>query len=162
MGHFKHANQQQAFLEHVTPSVACACFVRGPRLLVDAVVHQQLRDQSGEERDRDPKPEATPRTVKRPPEAQGQGRQRQGELNVVGKIQFLVMQMLRNTYQGLTASDTQTPGPPPVCSLSPPTSCSRHKSRPGSSQRIVGDEGPVLKTPRHFSGVRGSNPQLDE
>lgn len=98
MGHFKHASQQQAFFEHVTPtSVACACFVRGPRLLVDAVVHQQLRDQSGEERDRDPKPEATPRTVKRPPEAQGQGRQRQGELNVVGKIQFLVMQMLRNT-----------------------------------------------------------------
>lgn len=59
-------------------------------LLIDAVVHQQLGDQGGQEGDGDPKAKAASRAVKRPPKAQRQGRQRQGELNVIGKIQFLV------------------------------------------------------------------------
>lgn len=43
------------------------------RLLIDAIVDQQLSDQSGQEGDGDPKPEATSGTVKCPPEAQRQG-----------------------------------------------------------------------------------------
>lgn len=62
--------------------------VRG-RVLIDAVVHQQLGDQGGQEGDGDPKAKAASRAVKRPPKAQRQGRQCQGELNVIGKIQFL-------------------------------------------------------------------------
>lgn len=49
-------------------AAAAAC------LLVDAVVHQQLGDERGEEGDGDPEPKAASRTVKCPPKAQGQGR----------------------------------------------------------------------------------------
>lgn len=70
---------------NATPSAKCVFLTGGDgdrgraaarrrSLLVDAVVHQQLRDQRGEEGDGDPQPEAASRTVKRPPQAQGQGR----------------------------------------------------------------------------------------
>lgn len=58
-------------------------------LLEDAIVDQQLRGQRGQQGDADTKAEAAARAVKRPPQADGERRQRQRQLHVVGKVHFL-------------------------------------------------------------------------
>lgn len=67
-------------------------------LLIDPIIHEELCNQSGQKGYGDPKAKATSGAVKRPPKAQGQGCQRQGQLNIIGKIQFLVMLKLRKRY----------------------------------------------------------------
>lgn len=58
-------------------------------LLEDAIVDQQLRGQRGQEGDADAKAETAARAVKRPPQADGECRQCQRQLHVVGKVHFL-------------------------------------------------------------------------
>ena len=58
-------------------------------LLVDSVVHQQLSDDGGQEGRGDAQAEAAAGAVERPPQAQGQRRQRQGQLHIVCKVQLL-------------------------------------------------------------------------
>lgn len=59
--------------------------VRG-RVAVDAVVHKQLGDEGGKDGNADAKTEAAARAVEEPPEADGHGRQRQRQLQIVGKV----------------------------------------------------------------------------
>lgn len=54
--------------------------------LVDSIVDQQLGEHSCQDGGGDAQTKAAPGPVECPPQAQGQGRQRQGELHVVVEV----------------------------------------------------------------------------
>lgn len=54
--------------------------------LVDSVIDQQLCEDRREEGGGDPQAKTTPGPIKHPPQAQGQGCERQWELHVVVKV----------------------------------------------------------------------------
>ena len=58
-------------------------------LLINTIVDQQLGDDSGQEGGGDAQTKAAPGTVKRPPQAQGQGRKGERQLHIIGKVEFL-------------------------------------------------------------------------
>ena len=58
-------------------------------LLKHPVVDQQLGGQCGQQGDDHAQAKATARAVKAPPQADGQRRQSQRQLDVVGKVHFL-------------------------------------------------------------------------
>lgn len=58
----------------------------GKHLLVNAIIDEQLRENGGQDGGGDSQTEAAPGPVECPPQAQGQGRQREGELHVVVKV----------------------------------------------------------------------------
>lgn len=55
----------------------------------DSVVNQQLGGERGEQGDADAQPEATAGAVERPPQPDGERRQCERQLHVVGKVHFL-------------------------------------------------------------------------
>lgn len=69
------------FYQHV-----CKCVMH---LLKDSVVNQQLCGQRSQQGDADSEAEAAAGAVERPPQTDGERRQRQRQLDVVGKVHFL-------------------------------------------------------------------------
>lgn len=67
----------------------CCVRARQANSLVDSVVDEQLREDGSEEGGGDAQTKAAPGPIKGPPQAQGQGCERQRELHVVVKVQFL-------------------------------------------------------------------------
>lgn len=59
-------------------------------LLEDSIVDQDLGGQRRQQGDGDPQAEAAAGAVERPPQADGERRQRQRQLHVVGKVHFLM------------------------------------------------------------------------
>lgn len=58
-------------------------------LLEDSIIHQELGRQRRQQGDADPQAKATAGAVKSPPQTDGEGRQSQRQLDVIGKVHFL-------------------------------------------------------------------------